>query len=607
MPIPVLPMKPRITGVTTRAVERNDRLSSAVFDAANASKVQKAAHAAEAAQKAAISEAMQEIADDAKRAEGLQLDTSQLAALNGMRHNRCSILIGAAGTGKTTTLRRLLDVLYSEAEERGQTNLLIAVATFTGRAAQQAKRALPDKLQSHVSTIHSLLGFAPVTDENVVNNPVTGIDESRTQMHFEPTFNSANQLPHHVIIIDEVSMVPVPLWNQLIDACRPNTRFILIGDIHQLPPVGSKSVMGYAMTKWPVFELTHIHRQAQDSGIITNAHRILHRQLPRHCNDFRIIGISAGQTDASGRAILAPLGVYEAQKWFLQNIIALWKAGVYQPYRDAIIVPKKIEDCPLSTTALNGFLVSVLNAPKKQAGVLINPRVRIRTGLGDRLFAVGDKVLVTENINTEQPPITNGMTGVIESIAINGRFDQKRGGLDLMTVDVDNDALSDAISALDAQYAENADDIASELGEKKTDAPPDQEFAQRQASHCVTIRFDNGQLWTASSAGAFNALEFGYVITCHKAQGGEYPHVFIFAHSSDAGVLASCEWLYTAVTRARKHCFLFTNDPGLRKFVTRQKIIGDTLEEKIASFCMTTKTRMDDKLRPILPDNVEID
>ena len=121
------------------------------------------------------------------------------------------------------------------------------------------KRALPVEYHGLCQTIHAFLGYMPTKEEYYDESD----DVWKEKLVFRPTFTKENPLPHAAVFMDEGGMTPVYLWNQLFEAC-PKARFTLIGDINQLPPVQGKSVLGFAMCKWPTCELLKIHRQAAD-------------------------------------------------------------------------------------------------------------------------------------------------------------------------------------------------------------------------------------------------------------------------------------------------------------------------------------------------------
>lgn len=627
----------RGSGITQRTLTRDAVAASRIFE--KGSLAAKEAERAENEQAQAIEETMRQIGDASKTV--LEHDQSQEDALAAVLSNRCSIVIGAAGTGKTTLLRRILQHLlddakrdFASAEAATQSlddiapdareNVLSAMGkvylcSFTGRATQQMRRVLPKEFSSNVATIHAMLGFHPEDVELERNDPFKrgGDKIHTTSRRFVPLFDATNKLPARWIICDEASMVPIPLWNQIIEAVPTDCRFLLIGDIHQLPPVTGRSMLGFAMAKWPVYELTTIHRQARNSPIIRNAHHILKGEFVSNESHFTLIGTTNGAKDRAGKALKLPASGDRMAQFFLRQMVALHKAGIYEPLRDTIIVPKKTPNSPLSTHNLNKYLCALFNPPRYAPGrnnIILNPRTPIHTGTEVVHFAVGDKVLIINNINEHQPPITNGQMGVVERLSLNAGYDHSRGGRLFgassaaaeVTPDVPDELQENGIDA-GAALSELLEDFEDNAEALADDAPDDTPDDQKQSSHCMTVRFDNGDEFVASTSGDYSKIRYGYAITCHKSQGGEYPNVFIVAHSSDvAGRLLTREWLYTAVTRAKENVFLFADNKGLSRCLTEQKIVGQTLQEKIESFrAITGSSALSSYVaQPNLPDNV---
>lgn len=553
----------------------------------------------------------------------ITLDDSQIAAVAGIMHNQCSILIGAAGTGKTTVtgitiseLAKRVEVIdlraaqiVSTKDEMGKNQRVradkddktkaeeapaIAIMAYTGRAAQQAKQALPQEWHRVTTTIHAGLAYAPEREEVDRFDPVTGQMETKERLVFRPGFNEYNKLPYRVYVFDESGMIPIPLWNEFIAASNPTDRILLVGDINQLPPTHGKSVLGYAMRKWPVFELSKIHRQAAGSSIIMNAHNVLNGRPLENGENFHIIGAGTSKTPCpSGQGAMKP--------YILKVVKRLHELGHFDPFRDAIIVPQN--KGMIGQIELNEMLVTMFNPEREEGGVIVNKRTHIHTGTSHVHFAIGDKVMITSNINTIDPPITNGMIGLIESLNVNGKYDTKRAQVNLNGDDDDADG-----ETLDFDMDAMAIDLA--VADDDSKGKEDDSEDQRQASHVMLIKFNNGQTYTASTAGDFRRVVHGYAITCHKAQGGEYPNTVIVCHSANA-VMLTREWLYTALTRARKNVYLIANDRGLAQALKRQVIKGMTLAEKIRSYLIETKSDDDvdvnDRMRfPILWNNKEV-
>lgn len=191
----------------------------------------------------------------AQSAAAVEFSDQQNQAVRAAATNRILVVTGGPGTGKTTILRGVLK-LY---EEMGLTTLLAAP---TGRAAQRLKEVTGEE----ASTIHRLLE--------------SQIDPGSGELIF--TRDEANPLKAHAVIVDETSMVDICLMSSLLKALSSGCRLILVGDPDQLPPVGPGFPLSDILRskKIPAVRLTEIFRQAQQSLIVMNAHRVNTGQAP---------------------------------------------------------------------------------------------------------------------------------------------------------------------------------------------------------------------------------------------------------------------------------------------------------------------------------------
>ena len=183
--------------------------------------------------------------------QGFVLDDLQTKAVMESIKNGVFILSGGPGTGKTTTINMMIRYF----EEQG---LDILLAAPTGRAAKRMTEATGYEAR----TIHRMLELNGV------------LEEDARGARFER--NANNPLEADVIIIDEMSMVDIHLFQALLQAIPSGTRLILVGDVDQLPSVGPGQVLKDLMKSdcFPMVVLDHIFRQAEESDIIVNAHRI---------------------------------------------------------------------------------------------------------------------------------------------------------------------------------------------------------------------------------------------------------------------------------------------------------------------------------------------
>ena len=200
--------------------------------------------------------------------EGLELDDLQEKAVLESVKNGLFILSGGPGTGKTTTINTI--IRYFEAERMD-----IFLAAPTGRAAKRMTEATGYEAR----TIHRMLELSGTLKE----------EQNGRNIHFER--NEENPLEADVVIIDEMSMVDINLLQALLKAIMPGTRLILVGDVDQLPSVGPGQVLKDIMAAevFPTIVLKKIFRQAQESDIVVNAHKINRGEqlaLDNKSNDF---------------------------------------------------------------------------------------------------------------------------------------------------------------------------------------------------------------------------------------------------------------------------------------------------------------------------------
>lgn len=287
-----------------------------------------------------------------EKSSGIVLDEGQRQAVVQAVKNGLMILTGGPGTGKTTTINAM--IRYFEGE-----GLEISLAAPTGRAAKRMKEATGHE----ASTIHRLLELSGMAEE------------SSADIRFEK--NAENPLEADVVIIDEMSMVDIYLMHALLSAIVPGTRLILVGDMHQLPSVGPGSVLKDMIRSeaFPVVRLEKIFRQAQESDIVVNAHRIQKGEqvvLDNHSRDFFFLQRNEIQV--------------------IQKVILTLVSRKLPGYVDArpqeIQVLTPMRKGPLGVERLNEILQKYLNPPSPE-------KAEKETSGG--IFREGDKVMQIKN------------------------------------------------------------------------------------------------------------------------------------------------------------------------------------------------------------------
>lgn len=284
--------------------------------------------------------------------EQISLDRLQhKAVIEAIKHGLL-VLTGGPGTGKTTTINTMIQFFEKE-------GMSILLAAPTGRAAKRMTEATGYEAQ----TIHRLL--------EVNGNP----EEEGNIGGFMR--NRENPLEADVIIIDEMSMVDLPLMHALLSAVIPGTRLILVGDVNQLPSVGPGSVLKDIISsrRFPVVTLTKIFRQAGESDIVVNAHKINAGEpvvLNNKSRDFFFLK----RQDAD---VIISVVLTLIQKKLPKYVDALpTEIQVMTPTRKGL----------LGVERLNTILQKYLNpeAPQKE-----------EKEINGRIFRVGDKVMQIKN------------------------------------------------------------------------------------------------------------------------------------------------------------------------------------------------------------------
>ena len=371
---------------------------------------------------------------------------------------RAMILTGGPGTGKTTTVVGMIRLFEAQGRH-------ITLTAPTGRAAKR----LSETTGGEAKTIHRLLEFSPQINS------------------FKR--NRQNPLDTDVVIVDEMSMVDLVLMNRLMQAIRPSTTVILIGDTDQLPSVGAGNVLKALIDsqKIPVIELTEIFRQAQESMIVTNAHRINKGDFPE----------LTGEADRNFFFIEEedPENITE----LICSLIAdrLPQHYDYHPIDDIQLL------CPmrrgtLGTENLNKRLQEVLNV--EYTAPAAHPLEKARFG--------------THGYNRQAPRFGN-QSATVGGFRVGDKVMQVRNNYDY-------DVFNGDIGRV----------VAIERIDKK-----------------VCIQYPDKQV--AYDTADLGELVLAYATTIHKAQGSEYPVVVIPLHTQHYLMLQR-NLLYTGITRAKE-------------------------------------------------------
>ena len=440
-----------------------------------------------------------------EREMGIRFAPQQREAIHTAMTTRAMILTGGPGTGKTTTVVGMIRLFGAEGRR-------ITLTAPTGRAAKR----LSETTGSEAKTIHRLLEFSP---------QINGFKRNRQ-----------NPLDTDVVIVDETSMVDLVLMNRLMQAIRPTTTVILIGDTDQLPSVGAGNVLRELIDsqRISVIQLTEIFRQAQESMIVTNAHRINKGDFPELTGDTDRNFFFMEEEDP------------EAITELICSIIAdrLPRHYDYHPVDDIQLL------CPmrrgtLGTENLNKRLQEVLNP--EYAPPVSHPLEKSRFSEArhhddrDRVTSEGVRTYKRMSEPADRSQTAGGFR-------IGDKVMQVRNNYDY---DVFNGDIGRVVSI--------------EHIDKK-----------------VYIQFPDKQV--AYDTADLGELVLAYATTIHKAQGSEYPAVVIPLHTQHYLMLQR-NLLYTGITRAKERVVIVGTKRALgicirnNQVMQRNSYLAERLQE----------------------------
>jgi exodeoxyribonuclease V alpha subunit len=418
-----------------------------------------------------------------ERKANIVLSDEQRAAVTLALDKRMIVLTGGPGTGKTSVTN-----LIARAFDARKKRLLLV--SPTGRAAKRLSEVTGREAQ----TIHRLLKFEPGTHS------------------FQ--YNDTNPLPCDVLIADEVSMLDAVLANNLLKAVPEAAQIVFVGDSDQLPSVGAGNVLGDLIASGvvPCVRLTQVFRQAQESLIVTNAHRIRKGEMPvlvpptpeqRQGKNMLWVQVeeapsASEQEPADTPTEKAEEGPSGSERVAQQVVKLVRKSLPALGYRgDDIQVLSPMHRGACGVGFLNELLQEALNPADPQGR---KPELM----RGSRRFRIGDRVI--QLVNNYDKSVFNGDVGTICDIR-----------------------------------------------------PEDQMLAVRYPEGVVEYDYAD-----------YDELQLARAISIHKSQGSEYRAVVLVLHSSQYMMLQR-NLLYTGLTRARDLCILVGDRRAIARAVKNDK------------------------------------
>lgn len=297
---------------------------------------------------------------------GAELAPEQEAAVKLALTQKAAVLTGGPGCGKSFTVRSIVELARAKKAK-------VVLAAPTGRAAKR----LAELTGAEASTVHRLLELKPGGDA---------------------AYDRDRPLDADLVVVDEASMLDLLLANKLVKAVAPGAHLLFVGDVDQLPSVGAGEVLRDMLSEQspiPAVRLTHIFRQAKQSGVVTNAHRINSGVPPitQGLSDFFLF--VEDETEDAGRVTVDVAANRIPAKFGLD------------PRRDVQVLAP-MHRGPAGAGNLNGLLQQAITPSRPDV-----PEKRF----GGRVFRVGDKVTqIRNNYEKGQNGVFNGTVGVVTSL-----------------------------------------------------------------------------------------------------------------------------------------------------------------------------------------------
>lgn len=299
------------------------------------------------------------------------LANEQREAIKRLIEEDVLILTGGPGTGKTTVVKAIIDV-YKKMNKNAHVRLVAP----TGRASKKLEEATGFESM----TIHRMIGY---------------------RQGERPDYHNDNKLSGDLFVIDEMSMVDLQLAYYLLDAIENKAKVLFVGDVDQLPSVSPGNVLyDLIQSNVPTVHLTEIFRQAEESQIVTNAHRV---------NTGKTLLIDYEKEDFY---FINRMNVHEIAQLIVMSVVRFETLGYSL---EDILVLSPMRKGEVGTIILNEKLREALNPPSK---------VKKEVKFGNRTFRVGDKIM--QNVNDNEKAVYNGELGVITDITKETREDDDK-------------------------------------------------------------------------------------------------------------------------------------------------------------------------------------
>ena len=460
-------------------------------------------------------------------------DRQTLAAATAVLR-RFSVIAGGPGTGKTTTVARIVALLLEQASSRGAVPPLIALAAPTGKAAARLQEAIHEQAallcvddttraalrELSASTLHRLLGWRP--------------DSSNRFRH-----HRGNRLPHDVVIVDETSMVSLSLMSRLVEAVRPGARLILVGDPGQLTSIETGAVLG---------DIVGPAREAltMSAAALTAVRRATRRSFP-------ITAAPTGQTIGDGIVVLDHVHRFGGTIAALANAIS-----TADPDTAIELLASGAADVTWLPVDVATAEAPQLNAVRKHA-VGAAGAVIAAAGAGDAAAAL--KALGAFRVLCAH---RRGLYGAAHWMATITRW---------LAHDIDTfNPTAEWYVGRPLMVTEN--DYSLKLYNGDVGVVVTTEHGQ------VTAAFERQGQVVRFSPTRLAAIDTVFAMTIHKSQGSQFDAAAVLLPPVDSPILTR-QLLYTAVTRASRRLIVAGSEATIRQAIERPAVRASALGERL--------------------------
>lgn len=478
---------------------------------------------------------------------------------------RFAVISGGPGTGKTTTVVKILAALQILQSKQQQKPLVIRLAAPTGKAAARLTESIGQQLKSLSESLSPLFKTAEDKEKVIAALP-TQVATLHRLLGARPEsrkfkYHSDMQLPLDVLVIDEASMIDLEMMAKLLDALPPDARLILLGDHQQLASVEAGTVLGSLCMDYPLMKL----KQQNEPTLFASSNLVNHLT--------QMTGIQLKTLDDSSPAVAdhivmlrhshrfnAEEGIGQLAKLLQQYLYAEPKQQ-HELWEEKFVPFFKKNDTVATITIhdyKNKQWLDLLNSYKPYLDLLKNQNLSIqKTKISNMQDQWAEKVLDTYNDFQILTAIREGVWGVegVNQVVEN----HIKNELNILS---DRKSWYHGRPVMVTKNNYNLDLMNGDIGITLRWSDPEKENGQPELR--VAFKVAKGVIkWVVPSR--LNDVETVFAMTVHKSQGSEFTHTVLVIPDQHSAILTS-ELIYTAITRSKEKCTLVFPPNGKEVF-----------------------------------------